>query len=159
MGARGSVRFTHHASDKYAHTHSRLGAAVSTASPCMHGGPCTCAPVAMCKAKAALQKQKDELKAAQKVKDDGKALLNQVNVPLAKFENDVQVLRSTIPACPLLPELDAMFEQGKRFKKEASEAMGGGTAIQSTKIDAAMWLAKLRQHSKAMHALCKPVKA
>ena len=47
-----------------------------------------------------------------KMKKEGKAVLNAVTVPLAKFEVEVMVMTSSDPGCPLLDHAKEIIKDG-----------------------------------------------
>jgi len=102
------------------------------------------------------QKIDDALrKVSQKQKSDAIAQLNQVGVPLAKFEQDVASLKACSAEHPLLPSLEALAEEGARIKREAVAAIDHGRSVATSKEAVKKWVADTREQCKIVSAINK----
>ena len=108
------------------------------------------------------QKKAKEEDAARKQKGKDKqeavSLLNQISVPLAKFEADLACLKSNSPVNQLHPMYNVFKNiaiQGHRFKQGAAQAMEAGKAVAFTKDDVKQWLNDCRVQGKVLTTLLK----
>ena len=90
-----------------------------------------------------------------KHKDEGKALLNLLSVPLAKFETEVATLRGFQPSNPFLPSLDELFNTGVQYKAQATEAINTGKETSTTKEKVKQWLNNVKAQGKCAQAMIK----
>ena len=109
------------------------------------------------------KKKEEEAVAKQKGKEKQEAvfLLNQLNIPLAKFEADLVCLRSNSPAGqphPMYNSLNDIAVQGHRFKQGSVEAMEEGRVVNFTKDDVKQWLNDCRAQGKILSTLLKTCK-
>jgi hypothetical protein len=96
-----------------------------------------------------------ERKAAQKLKDEGKTLLNSINIPLAKFEADHTELQAYDKTHVLLNCMKKIVDTGRCYKAQSVGAMNGGCAVSCTKDQLKEWLSQVRINSKAAQAFAK----
>ena len=109
------------------------------------------------------KKKEEEAVTKQKSKEKQEAifLLNQLNIPLAKFEADLACLRSNSPAGqphPMYNSLNDIAVQGHRFKQGAVQAMDAGKAVNFTKDDVKKWINDCKVQGKILSTLLKTCK-
>ena len=102
------------------------------------------------------KEEQKTVKAKQIVQKKGKSALDQLCIPIAKFESDLALLRGADPQHPLLPQLDQIFEKGNQLKKMATIAMQDGSSPTPSSDTLKNFLADLRTNSKAAAAFAKP---
>ena len=109
------------------------------------------------------KKKEEEAVAKQKGKEKQEAvfLLNQLSVPLAKFEADLACLKSNSAADqphPMYNSLKDIAVLGHRYKQGAVQAMEAGKAVDFTKDDVKQWLNDCRREGKVLSTLLKACK-
>ena len=94
-----------------------------------------------------------ERKKLAKLKQEAITLLNMVGVPMAKFEQDVQLLRAGDKNHQMLDVMNKLCEKGLWLKKEAVHAMDTSSVCVCSKEDAKKWLTDIREQTKVLKAI------
>ena len=105
--------------------------------------------------KLRLQQEAKAKKEAAKMKSEGKAVLNAMNVPFAKFEVEVTVTEANDPECPLLEHATELVREGQRIKAAAGKCLAGGGACEVKMPEVSVWLRDMQASAKALQALHK----
>ena len=110
------------------------------------------------KAAKVLKQQTVFAKQKQKNKSDAMTQLNTVSLPLAKFETDIQALRSSDKEHPMLNLMTVIFDKGVDLKNKAVHAMNNNEAVTNTPIEVKAFLAECKEQSKVCALLVKSLK-
>ena len=95
------------------------------------------------------KEEQKTVKAKQIVQKKGKSTLDQICIPIAKFESDPD------PQHPLLPQLDQIFEKGNQLKKMATIAMQDGSSPTPSSDTLKNFLVDVRTNAKAASAFAR----
>ena len=94
-------------------------------------------------------------KEADKLKKEGKGILNALTVQFAKFEVEVMVIKASDPDCPLLEHATELVNEGKRMKTCANKCLAGQGACEVKMPEVSVWLRDVQASAKALAALNK----